>query len=158
MSNKKASVLVVGQTMRKASDLLVGQIMRDEGLVLHEYKDTLGFSTIGYGRLIDKRKGGGITKDEAEYLLFNDINKVIEELKHAIPWHTGLSLPRCAVLINMAFQLGTAGLLGFRRTLKLVEDGLYDEAAIEMLDSKWAKQTPARARRLSKQMETDQWQ
>jgi lysozyme len=58
----------------------------------------------------------------------------------------------------MAFQMGTKGLLAFRRTLGSIEDGQYSEAALEMLDSTWAKQTPARAMRLATQMETDQWQ
>jgi len=42
------------------------QIKRHEGKVLHAYPDHLGYWTIGYGRLIDERRGGGITEAEAE--------------------------------------------------------------------------------------------
>ena len=52
-------------------------IKKHEGCVLHCYEDHLGYMTIGVGRLIDKKKGGGITEDEAEYLLKNDIKRVV---------------------------------------------------------------------------------
>jgi lysozyme len=58
----------------------------------------------------------------------------------------------------MAFQLGTDGLLGFKNTLALIRDGKYAEAADAMLFSKWAQQTPARAKRMSEQMRSGQWQ
>jgi lysozyme len=58
----------------------------------------------------------------------------------------------------MAFQLGTDGLLGFKNTLALIRDGKYAEAAEAMLLSRWAEQTPARAKRLSEQMRSGQWQ
>ena len=56
------------------------QIKRHEGFVSNAYKDSLGYLTIGYGRLIDKSKGGGISETEAEYLLANDVNGVYEAL------------------------------------------------------------------------------
>jgi lysozyme len=65
---------------------------------------------------------------------------------------------RQAVLIGMAFQMGTNGLLGFRQTLAYVRDQRWPQAASSMLSSTWAKQTPARAARMARQMETGQWQ
>ena len=56
--------------------------MEEEGLVLHAYEDHLGYLTIGYGRLIDKRRGGGISKAEAEYLLLNDCRRVEQEISN----------------------------------------------------------------------------
>jgi lysozyme len=58
----------------------------------------------------------------------------------------------------MAFQLGVDGLLAFKNTLKEVQDGNYFKASEMMLLSKWATQTPERAKRLAKQMETGEWQ
>lgn len=130
----------------------------DEGLVLHAYQDHLGYWTIGYGRLIDKRKGGGITKDEAAYLFSNDINTVLEELRWKLVWFDHLTDPRKAVLLNMAYQLGVPGLLGFKRTLAMIQTGDYESAAANMLKSKWASQTPARAKRMAEQMRTNEWQ
>jgi len=137
---------------------LTEQLRRDEGTESCAYQDSLGYWTIGVGRLIDARKGGGLSNDEIDYLLGNDIKAKTHEVLRALPWAARLSEARRAVLVNMAFQMGTKGLLAFHRTLGSVEDGQYGDAAVEMLNSTWAKQTPARAMRLATQMETDQWQ
>jgi lysozyme len=137
---------------------LTKQLRRDEDEVLHAYPDHLGFLTIGVGRLIDKRKGGGITPDESAYLLSNDIDKRQAELLRRIPWVSTLDSVRFGALLNMAFQMGVDGLLGFKNTLAMVRTGDYVQASEGMLNSLWAKQTPERARRIAKQMETGVWQ
>jgi lysozyme len=137
---------------------LKDQIVRDEGVVPHAYQDQFGYWTIGVGRLLDKRKGGGLSRDEVYYLLSNDINQKTKQLVEALPWVSFLSEQRQAVLINMCFQMGIDGLLKFKNTLKLIEDGHYDVASSGMLKSLWAQQTPERAKRLSKQMLTNEWQ
>lgn len=134
------------------------QLIRDEGEVAHAYQDSLGFWTIGVGRLIDKRKGGSLSRAEIAMLLDNDIQRVTVELSNALPWLQQLDDARRAVLLNMAFQMGPAGLLKFRRTLDLVRAGRWADAARAMLQSKWATQTPQRARRLARQMDTGEWQ
>jgi lysozyme len=134
------------------------QLTIDEGEVLHAYQDHLGYLTIGVGRLIDKRKGGGITKEEAAYLLQNDINTRIDALQTKIPWVKELAQARQGVLVNMSFQLGVDGLLKFTRTLAYIQAGDYAAAADNMLKSKWAAQTPLRAERMAKQMRTGKWQ
>ena len=133
------------------------QLLREEGSESCAYQDTRGFWTIGVGRLIDARKGDGLSQDEIEYLLDNDIKKITEQVHKFLPWVSKLNEPRQAVLIGMAFQMGLRGLLGFKRTLGSIEDGQYFEAAVEMLDSTWAKQTPERAHRLATQMKTGEW-
>jgi len=134
------------------------QIKRHEGFVSNAYKDSLGYLTIGYGRLIDKSKGGGITESEAEYLLANDVNGVYDSLMHNLSCFTTLDAPRQAVLLNMAFQMGVHGLMQFKSTLNLIELGDYDSAADNMLKSLWASQTPNRAKEMATQMRTGQWQ
>lgn len=134
------------------------QIRSDEGCVLHAYQDHLGYWTIGYGRLLDKRKGGGISQYEAEVLLQHDLDRKLAELRDRLPWFDKLDDPRKGVLLNMAFQLGVAGLMNFKNTLAKVEAGDYEGAAVNMMKSKWASQTPNRAKRMAKQMETGQWQ
>ena len=136
----------------------VAQIKRHEGLVLHAYKDSLGYLTIGYGRLIDKAKHGGISEAEAEYLLQNDVSIVLAALHRNIPFFDSLCVPRQAVLVNMAFQMGIQGVQKFKKTLSLVEMGDYDGAADGMLKSLWAKQTPNRAAEMAQQMRTGKWQ
>lgn len=137
---------------------LIRQLRYEEGEILSAYQDHLGYLTIGIGRLIDKRKGGGITQEESEYLLNNDISKVNAQLDANIPWWRKLDEARQAVLQGMAFQMGITGLLGFKNTLKMIESGDYQSAGNGMLNSLWAKQTPARANRMSKQMKTGEWQ
>jgi lysozyme len=136
----------------------VEQIKRHEGLVLNAYQDHLGYWTIGYGRLIDKRKGGGISESEAETLLKNDISGVVSSLERQITFWKRLNPPRQAVLMNMAFQMGVGGLMKFKRTLAMIEAGEYAQAADNMLTSLWAKQTPRRAKEMANQMRTGKWQ
>ena len=137
---------------------LTAQLRRDEGTKATVYKDTLGFDTIGVGRLVDSRKpGAGLRPDEIDYLLRNDIADRVQALTKALPWFLALDEARRGVMINMAFQLGTAGLLEFSHTLGLVRDGKYAEASVQMLKSRWATQTPARAKRLAEQMKTGEW-
>ena len=136
---------------------LKSQLLREEGAESCAYQDSLGYWTIGVGRLIDSRKGGGLSNDEIDFLLENDIKAKTRDVLLALPWVPRLSEPRQAVLIGMAFQMGIGGLLKFKRMLGSVEDGQYGEAAVEMLDSAWAKQTFGRATRMAKQMETDEW-
>lgn len=137
---------------------LIKQLNRDEGRVKYAYQDHLGYWTIGVGRLIDKRKGGCLSDDEIDYLLSNDINKFQHEVLNKLPWVRKLDPARLGVLIAMAFQMGVDGLLGFKNTLKTIESGDYNLASQQMLKSKWAEQTPARAKRLATQMKTGVWQ
>lgn len=139
--------------------LIFPQLTRHEGRPMEKgrafaYQDHLGFWTIGVGRLIDKRKGGGLTAEECDYLLANDVGRFEAGLSAAIPWWITLDPVRRRVLLDMAFNLGVEGLLGFRRTLSFIKAGRYREAAAAMLESKWATQVGARAITLSKMMET----
>lgn len=137
---------------------LTSQLRRDEGEKLAAYQDHLGYWTIGVGRLIDGRKGGGLTPEESAYLLNNDIDKRRAELQQRLPWLKQLDEARQGVLLNMSFQMGIDGLLGFKNTLAMVQRGDYAGAAKGMLNSLWARQTPDRAKRLSEQMRTGAWQ
>ncbi len=137
---------------------IVDQLRRDEGESPTCYQDHFGYWTIGVGRLIDAKKGGGLRPDEIAYLLNNDIVDRREALTKALPFFAELSSARQGVLINMAFNMGVAGLLKFKQMLAAVEAGHWGIAANEMLDSNWAHQVPKRAVRLASQMETNLWQ
>jgi lysozyme len=138
---------------------IVDQLKRDEGVRQVAYQDSLGLWTIGVGRLIDGRKvGAGLRMKEIEQMLLNDIADREQALRLSLPWFDSLDEVRQAVLVNMAFQLGVVGLMQFKDTLNRVREGDYAGAAVAMLQSKWASQTPERAKRVSKQMETGVWQ
>ncbi len=133
-------------------------LKRDEGIVRHAYKDSLGYLTIGVGRLIDKRKGGGLSDAEIDFLLENDVREVCANVLEALPWVIRMSECRQAVVYSMCFQMGLKGLLGFRSTLESMRDERFADAAEGMRRSLWAKQTPERANRLAYQMEVNEWQ
>lgn len=140
------------------TDNLRAQLRHDEGEKPTAYQDHLGFWTIGIGRLIDARKpGSGLRPSEIAFMLQNDIEDRVNALTKHLPWFSTLDEARQGVLLNMAFQMGVDGLLGFKNTLAMIEAGRYEEAAAGMLQSKWAQQTPNRAARLSTQMKTGKW-
>lgn len=129
-------------------------LIKEEGFRSEAYQDHLGYWTIGYGKLIDARKGGGITKEEGLYLLRNEIKVKTTELEHALPWISTLDATRRTVLIAMAFQMGVAGVLGFKNTLAAIQAGDFAKAARGIRGSKWAQQTPGRAERMARAIET----
>jgi lysozyme len=132
---------------------LIEQLKRDEGLRLKPYQDTVGKLTIGYGRnLVDK----GISEEEAEMLLIDDVLYLRNRLTR-YPWFLVLNEPRQEVIINMAYNLGMTGLLGFKRMIAALNAHNYSLAADEMLDSRWARQVGRRADELALQMRTGYW-
>lgn len=130
---------------------MIRQLRLHEGERLKPYRCTAGKLTIGVGRNLEDR---GITADESAYLLGNDIDRFTTELMRALPWVAQLDEVRQRVLLDMAFNLGLAGLLQFKRTLATIQAGDYQKAAAMMLDSKWAGQVGQRAERLSRMMFT----
>lgn len=124
------------------------QLLRHEGMVKHAYQDHLGFWTIGVGRLIDERRGGGISEEEAMILLSNDIEKVKRQLL-CVEGFFFLPLGVKQALCNMAFQMGISGLLRFSNMWAALRRHDYKDAAVHALDSKWATQTPNRAHEIA---------
>lgn len=133
------------------------RLIADEDEVLHVYPDHLGFATIGVGRLVDPRKGGGITQEESRYLLRNDIARRIAECEQRFEWWGLLDPVRQQVVVCMAFQLGTEGVSKFRRMIAGLKIRDYITASIEMVDSKWHSDTPERCERMANIMRTGVW-
>ncbi len=127
---------------------LIKSVKKHEGLRLKPYRCTAGKLTIGYGRNLEDT---GISKNAAEILLVKDLERVQTKLLKKINYDKYPSHVQ-NVLLEMGFQLGVPGLLKFKKTLQLIDNGDYIGASKEMLNSKWAKQTPKRANTLSKLM------
>ncbi len=148
----------------------LAQLIRHEGAVkdkngLHIiYTCPAGHKTIGYGHNLDANPVCGMTEgfriheEKAQKLLVEDCAKIAKQLDEALPWWRKKNLPRQAVLLNMAFNMGVAGLLGFRNTLAAVKRGDWESAHDGMLASKWATQVKGRAVELATQMQTGKWQ
>ncbi len=131
-------------------DRIKEQLVRHEGLRLKPYRCTAGKLTIGIGRNLDDC---GISQSEAYVMLINDIMNCEKQLQAKIPdIYNGLDEVRKSVLLNMCFNLGISGLLGFKNTLAFVKAGDWERAANNMLVSKWAKQVGRRAIELSELM------
>ncbi len=124
-------------------DDLVVSIKKHEGFRGEVYKDHLINVTLGYGTLMP------ITQIEATLLLRNRLDKMIKELSLKEPVFNSVPPQAQSILSEMAYQMGVNGLLKFKKTWRFLESHDFESASVEMLDSKWAKQTPNRAKELS---------
>lgn len=143
------------------SDKLIERVKRHEGYKVTPYKDTVDKWTVGYGRNLEDNP---LTPSETvnlfnrtefkstvdaeiffEELLIHDLKKTQEELAECLAmW------PLCAenekvVLLDMAYNMGLAGLLSFEGMLHAIDNEDKVQAAVELLDSKYAEQTKIRA-------------
>lgn len=123
---------------------LIEQLKRHEGVRTHAYQCTANMTTVGVGRNIDEDGGLGLSVDEIEFLLQNDIKRCKQELI-TLPWFPEIDSVRQDALINLCFNLGITRLLGFKNALNAMSVGDYEKAAEEFLDSRWAVQVGNRA-------------
>jgi lysozyme len=133
---------------------LIEMLKRHEGEVKTNgrhvaYKCPAGWWTIGVGRNIDPNGGIGLSEDEINYLLENDVARVIKELSSEYPWFNSLDEVRKDVMIDISFNLGATRLRGFKRALAAMEAADYRTAATEFMDSAWARQVGGRALELT---------
>ena len=122
---------------------IIKMLTKDEGLRLKAYKCPAGKLTIGVGRNIDV-DGKGITEDEANYLLKNDILECKDDLKNIFPTFDSFPQPAKYALINMRFNLGPARFRGFKNMILAIKKLDWKQARIECLDSKAARELPTR--------------
>lgn len=116
-------------------------IKKHEKLKLSLYKDTVDKTTIGWGRNI---QDNGISVDEAELMFQNDLKQCLSDLKK-YDWYNNSPQHIKDCLLDMCFNLGIDRLLTFKNMLKYIEEKNYTQAAIQALNSKWAKQVKTRA-------------
>ena len=140
---------------------LVEQLKVEEGFMSEPYLCTAGHKTIGYGRNLDAHpdfEGETIPEkcsmELASRILEHDVIAAEHNLAARWPYFSELDEVRQDALINMAFQLGTDGLLEFRKMLAAIQANDWQRTSTEGLNSKWAKQCPSRSRRVMKQLLT----
>lgn len=157
-------------------DQISFELIRDEDLKTKVYKCPAGKPTIGVGRNLDPdndgRFGSGepgltpqellilgatlqevvdgkeITREQALYLLDDDIIRCVGELDRKAAWWRNMPSQAMRGLLNMNFNMGWPKLSEFKRMLAALEEGRFSDASVEALDSDWAAQTGARARRI----------
>ena len=130
----------------KLSDELREAVKLSEGYRARVYKDTLGIDTIGYGFAI---KDLELDEDICDMILDKKLNKLIKDVDNKFSFMDDIAVEAQDVVYEMCYQLGINGFSKFKKTIAYLRDENYKMAAIEMLDSRWAKQTPNRAKRLS---------
>lgn len=133
---------------------LLENIKAHEGFRDHIYKDSVGKATIGYGFLVAalspdelKLNGGKVepmSKEVAEKILNLKISKLKKRLFQCLPWLQNKPQGVQDTLTEMAYQLGLAGLMGFRHTLSCIEAGDCAQAAKNLKASLLYRQTPKR--------------
>ena len=134
---------------------LMKSVKAHEGFRNSVYKDTLGKRTVGYGHLCvedhweDNRE---YTVPELERVLEADLNNAIQGAEELCSDCPDLRDQAKEIIVEMVFQLGKTGVSKFRNMWKALKVPDYPTAAKEMLDSRWAKQTPNRAKEMSDHM------
>jgi lysozyme len=139
------------------SDKLIEMLKRHEGVESHAYKCSENKITIGVGRNVDKSGGLGLSDDEVDYLLQNDIDRVSSELDSEYEWFAGLDDVRQDAMIDISFNLGQTRLRAFKNALAAMAKGDWRAAADEFMDSRWSGQVGNRAKELTEMIRTGQY-
>ena len=132
---------------------LRAMLLRHEGRRFKPYKCTSNKTTIGIGRNLDDV---GLSEDEVQYLFTNDCERATL-IAGRIPLFHKLDAVRKCALIDMAFQMGYA-VKDFKKALAAMRVSDWQKAHDELLDSRWAKQTPHRANEIADMILTGEWQ
>lgn len=134
---------------------LVAQLRRHEGVRTHFYRCTSGLATIGVGRCIEPGSLG-LSNDEIDYLLENDIKRCKAELL-AFSWFVDLDSVRQDAMVNLLFNLGMTRLMQFKNALAAMEASDFNTASEEFMDSRWATQVGDRADEVCEMIRTGRY-
>ena len=121
---------------------LIERVAVNEGFRSKVYKCTAGVDTFGHGLT-------WITEEESLEILANRISQLHLKLLDKLDWYKDMPPEVQGVIIEMCYQMGFAGFCKFKKAIANMKDKNWKAAAVEMLDSKWAKQTANRANRLA---------
>ena len=125
---------------------LIDSIKKHEGYVGIVYKDSLGIDTIGYGFAI---KDLELDRDICDIILERKLHALTDRVNNKFSWYKYMPPAIQDIVVELCYQLGVYGFSCFRKTIAYLQDKKFKEASVEMLDSRWADQTPNRARELS---------
>lgn len=130
---------------------LTESIRAHEGWRDRAYQDSEEIWTIGYGRNLQELR---IDKALGEKWLKQDVERARKAARRFPEFNLIGNEARQDVFVEMVFNMGPSRVAGFRLMLAAIREQDWEEAAIQMLDSKWARQVGRRARRLAEQMES----
>ena len=136
---------------------LLKSVKEHEGYRNKVYLDSLGKRTVGVGHLCVE----DFWEDDKEYeekflltILEHDLKSAIKSAEDLLKDFPLLDDLAEEIIVEMIFQLGKTGVSKFKNMWTALRQSppQYDLAATEMLDSRWAKQTPNRAKEMSDHM------
>jgi lysozyme len=136
---------------------LVEMLRLHEGVRYKVYLCSEGYETIGVGRNISEG-GLGLSKDEVDYLLVNDIKRVQDELTRSYSWFARLDDVRRDAMVDICFNIGLTRLRGFVNALAAMSRSQYEIAADEFMDSRWSQQVGNRAVEVTDMIRTGEYQ
>ena len=136
---------------------LINMLKRHEGVRNKVYMCPAGYETIGVGRNISE-SGLGLSEDEVEYLLKNDILRCRNELLGEYDWFENLDSVRQEAMIDLSFNLGQTKLRTFVKALGHMADGNYEEAGREFYNSRWAEQVGDRSLEICQMISSGEYQ
>ena len=125
---------------------LIDSIKQHEGYRSKVYKDSLGIPTIGYGFAI---KDLELDQDICDLILERKVKDLKDRIKKKFSWYKYMPPTIKDIVVEMCYQLGLYGFSCFKKTISYLQNKEWEKASVEMLDSRWAIQTPRRARELS---------
>ena len=135
---------------------LIEMLKRHEGVRSLVYLCSAGYETIAVGRNIAE-SGLGLSDDEIEYLLKNDIERVRQELTDNYFWFPALNEARQDAMIDICFNLGLTRLRGFVNAIEAMSREQIDVAADEFMDSRWATQVGNRANEITEMIRVGEY-
>ena len=125
---------------------LIESIKKHEGYVGVVYKDSLGIDTIGYGFAI---KDLELDADVCDIILERKLKNLKDRIDNKFNWYIYMPQEIKDIVTEMCYQLGVTGFSKFKKTIAYLQNKQWEDASVEMLDSRWAKQTPNRAKEMS---------
>ena len=131
------------------------RIKEHEGFRDTVYSDSLGFATIGYGHLVlptdNFVEGVNYPKEQLEEVFDKDFQIALTSANELVD---GLDLNHIAkgVIVEMCFQLGKPRVMKFKKMWAALRNNDFEEAANQMIDSAWHKQTTSRCESLAATM------
>ena len=125
---------------------LIDSIKQHEGYRSRVYDDSLGIPTIGYGFAI---KDLELDQDICDIILERKLSALIARIEKKFQWYKYMPPEIKDIVVEMCYQMGLYGFSCFKKTIAYLQDKKFEKASVEMLDSRWAEQTPSRAKELS---------
>jgi|TARA_R110000744_G_scaffold19501_3_gene51495 lysozyme len=125
---------------------MLDRVMVNEGFEAKPYQDTLGIWTIGHGLTY-------LTSEESRAIVASRLHDLGKQLIANKPWLEGYPTEVCEIVTEMCFQMGPSRTYKFTKMFAALQQHDFREAAAQMRDSNWNKQTPERCERMAKRME-----